>query len=70
MLTCASRHVFTVDQLSDLLFGWSDWRCFSDLLGSVAEAEVTVTKEHVLFHHSTTLLGPWRMQLAYLHVSL
>jgi hypothetical protein len=33
MLTYASRQVFTVDQLSDLLFGWADCRCSSDLLG-------------------------------------
>jgi hypothetical protein len=39
MLSCASCQVFTVDQLSDLLFGWVAWRCLSDLLGSVAEAE-------------------------------
>jgi hypothetical protein len=62
--------VFTADQLFDLLFGWADWRCLCDLLGSVAEDEVTVTKEHVLVHHSATLLGPWPMQLAHPHVSL
>jgi hypothetical protein len=30
---------------------------------------VTVTKEHILVHHSPTLLGPWRVQLAHPHVA-
>jgi hypothetical protein len=63
-------HLFTLDQRFDLLFGWTDWRRLCDLPGSVAEAEVTVTKEHVLVHCSPTLLGPWRMQLAHPHASL
>jgi hypothetical protein len=58
-------HVFTLDELFELLVGWADWRYLCDLLGSVAEAEVAATKEHIPVHHSPTLLAPWRMQLAH-----